>query len=69
MGLDADERILAEDDLYVIRAERRVVWVHVRVPRNVEPSRGAAAAQASRLPARDGPETPLELARRGARHA
>jgi hypothetical protein len=44
--LNAQKAILVQDDLYVIRAERRVVWVQLVTPPNIDPRRGAAAAGA-----------------------
>jgi hypothetical protein len=44
--LDVQKAILAQDDLYIIRAERRVVWVQLQTPPHIDPKRGAAAAQA-----------------------
>jgi hypothetical protein len=47
MGVDAGPatQILVKDDVYVIRADRRVVWCDVTIPRGHDPARGAAAAQ------------------------
>jgi hypothetical protein len=44
--LDAQRAILVQDELYVIRAERRVVWVELQTPPHIDPKRGAAAAVA-----------------------
>ena len=43
-GLESE--ILVNDDVFVIRAERRVVWCEVNTPRQLSPARGAEAAQA-----------------------
>ena len=44
--LDSADAILVRDELFVIRAERRVVWCAVFTPPNVAPAQGAAAARA-----------------------
>ena len=44
--LYATDAVLVRDDLYVIRAERRVVWCEVLTPPQVAPAQGAAAARA-----------------------
>jgi hypothetical protein len=47
MGVEAGPaaQILAKGDVYVIRADRRVVWCEVATPRGLAPARGAAAAE------------------------
>ncbi len=47
MGVVAEPatQVLLKDDVYVIRADRRVVWCEVATPRGLNPARGAAAAQ------------------------
>jgi hypothetical protein len=47
MGVEAgpSTQILLKSELYVIRAERRVVWCDVATPQGLAPARGAAAAQ------------------------
>jgi hypothetical protein len=43
--LDATDAVLMRDELFVIRAERRVVWCEVFTPPQVAPAQGAAAAR------------------------